>query len=430
MLSLQQALQDLTEKLWAKIKDKFIAKEDVINGVVLDPQWDILDTVQNNTSITLPSLDTFDEIYIVMDNGESTVIHQTAIKKESLLSDNENVTYREILLDTLYDAETYVTYYPDTNTIVPSICEGISIDEESDITTTIYTKKYSIVDGTKIAANLLSYDDTTTELGANNVQDAIVKLDEKVDNIPSGENGADGQDGKSAYEYAQEGGYNGTEAEFTEALGDIGDIGITLTTTLPSGQSSLTLTDERITTDSTLNAVYTSKFGMSVKSAVFEEGSLTIEFPSQDEDVDIKVVINANLALGGNGIGIESIEQTVTSTEDNGDNVITVTMTDGSSETFTIKNGSQGSQGEKGETGEQGIQGEQGVQGKSAYDYAVDGGYQGTEEEFASLFGNINNILNDINDELDTKAVITSGTTDLTAGTSELANGVIYCVYE
>jgi hypothetical protein len=66
---------------------------------------------------------------------------------------------------------------------------------------------------------------------------------------------------------------------------------------------------------------------MSVKSAVFDEGSLTLEFPSQDEDVDIKVVINANLALGGNG--------------------------------------------------------------KSAYDYAVDGGYQGTEEDFASLINSM-----------------------------------------
>jgi hypothetical protein len=133
--------------------------------------------------------------------------------------------------------------------------------------------------------------------------------------------------GKSAYQYALEGGYQGTEADFTESLGDMGDIGITLTTTLPSGETSLVLADERITADSTLNAVYTSKFGMSVKSAVFDEGSLTLEFPSQDEDVDIKVVINANLALGGNG--------------------------------------------------------------KSAYDYAVDGGYQGTEEDFASLINSM-----------------------------------------
>jgi hypothetical protein len=56
--------------------------------------------------------------------------------------------------------------------------------------------------------------------------------------------------------------------------------------------------------------------------------------------------------------------------------------------------GDKGDKGDQGEQGEQGIQGEQGVQGiqgeqgekgtdgKSAYVYAVEGGYQGTEEEF------------------------------------------------
>lgn len=48
-------------------------------------------------------------------------------------------------------------------------------------------------------------------------------------------------------------------------------------------------------------------------------------------------------------------------------------------------------QGPQGETGPQGIQGPQGdtgkdgVDGKSAYQYAVDGGYTGTEAEFAAL---------------------------------------------
>ena len=32
---------------------------------------------------------------------------------------------------------------------------------------------------------------------------------------------------------------------------------------------------------------------------------------------------------------------------------------------------------------------------KSAYQYAVEGGYEGTEEEFAKLLGNIDNVLND-----------------------------------
>lgn len=56
-------------------------------------------------------------------------------------------------------------------------------------------------------------------------------------------------------------------------------------------------------------------------------------------------------ADGEDGVGIQSVEQTTTSTADGGTNVITVTKTDGSSSTFSVKNGSKGSQGEKGESG-------------------------------------------------------------------------------
>lgn len=45
------------------------------------------------------------------------------------------------------------------------------------------------------------------------------------------------------------------------------------------------------------------------------------------------------------GVGIASIEQTTTSTEAGGENVITVSKTDGSSSSFTVRNGSQGPQG-------------------------------------------------------------------------------------
>ena len=67
-------------------------------------------------------------------------------------------------------------------------------------------------------------------------------------------------------------------------------------------------------------------------------------------------------------VGIQSVEQTATSTEDGGANIITVTKTDGTSSTFTVKNGSKGSAG---------------ADGKSAYQYAQESGYTGTEEEFA-----------------------------------------------
>lgn len=57
---------------------------------------------------------------------------------------------------------------------------------------------------------------------------------------------------------------------------------------------------------------------------------------------------------GADGIGIQSVEQTVTSTEDGGTNIITVTKTDGTSSTFTVRNGSKGSTGATGQAGRDG----------------------------------------------------------------------------
>ena len=62
--------------------------------------------------------------------------------------------------------------------------------------------------------------------------------------------------------------------------------------------------------------------------------------------------------------------------------------------------GSQGPKGDKGDTGAQGIQGEtgpagkdgtngtDGTNGKSAFEYAQDGGYAGTEADFIALLAN------------------------------------------
>ena len=57
---------------------------------------------------------------------------------------------------------------------------------------------------------------------------------------------------------------------------------------------------------------------------------------------------------GADGIGIQSVEQTATSTEDGGANIITVTKTDGTSSTFTVRNGSKGSTGATGAAGKDG----------------------------------------------------------------------------
>ena len=62
-------------------------------------------------------------------------------------------------------------------------------------------------------------------------------------------------------------------------------------------------------------------------------------------------------------VGIQSVEQTATSAEDGGPNVITVTKTDGTSSTFTVRNGSKGSTGATGATGAAGADGYTPVKG-------------------------------------------------------------------
>ena len=68
-------------------------------------------------------------------------------------------------------------------------------------------------------------------------------------------------------------------------------LGVEITDVLTAGQTSLTLTDNRITTDSILDAVYTSIFGVPVKSAEFSNGSLTLTFNLQTENMTVKAVI-------------------------------------------------------------------------------------------------------------------------------------------
>lgn len=79
----------------------------------------------------------------------------------------------------------------------------------------------------------------------------------------------------------------------------------------------------------------------------------------QSESLSGKTVIPQVI----NGAGILDITQTTVSSEDDGFNIVTVRLTDGTSMEFKIKNGSKGSTGEKGDQGIQGPKGDQGIQG-------------------------------------------------------------------
>lgn len=85
----------------------------------------------------------------------------------------------------------------------------------------------------------------------------------------------------------------------------------------------------------------------------------------QKEKISGKVAIPEVI----NGAGIKSIEQTSTSSEDGGVNTITVTLTDGETSTFEVRNGSKGSQGIPGEKGESGAQSDWDQNDHTALDY-------------------------------------------------------------
>lgn len=77
----------------------------------------------------------------------------------------------------------------------------------------------------------------------------------------------------------------------------------------------------------------------------------------------IKAASRTGSGEGGSGVGVESIIQTTKSTDDDGVNIITATLTDGTKSTFEIQNGSKGSKGDTGATGPKGDKGDKGDTG-------------------------------------------------------------------
>lgn len=133
-----------------------------------------------------------------------------------------------------------------------------------------------------------------------------------VRNGANGKNGADGQDGRD--------GSNGKD-------------GNGIKTAVLNADYTLTLTFDNGTS-------YTTP---SIRGATGNDG--------KDGDP------GADGQDGSDGVGIASIEQTTTSTADGGNNVFTITLTNGNRATFTVKNGSKGSTGSNGKDGKTPIKG-------------------------------------------------------------------------
>ena len=104
-------------------------------------------------------------------------------------------------------------------------------------------------------------------------------------------------------------------------------------------------------------------FSPTVEIVPFDKGTEVI-ITDRNGEHSFRVLNSDGAGTNGkDGVGVKSVVQTTTSTEDNGTNIVTVTLTDGTSSTFSVQNGSKGSQGIQGERGEQGEKGEKGDQG-------------------------------------------------------------------
>lgn len=92
----------------------------------------------------------------------------------------------------------------------------------------------------------------------------------------------------------------------------------------------------------------------SVSESTEDGGSNVVTF-SDGKTVTIKNGSKGSAGTNGtngtNGVGVSSVKQTTTSTADGGSNVVTVTLSNGTTSTFTVKNGSKGSTGAAGKDG-------------------------------------------------------------------------------
>lgn len=146
--------------------------------------------------------------------------------------------------------------------------------------------------------------------------------------------------------------------------------------------------------------------------------ALRVKAEKEREDAELKrnkqvadAISNINKAQANN---IKKIEQTTTSVESGGINVITITTGNGTT-SFEVRNGSKGDQGEKGEQGTQGIQGAKGDTGSQG-ERGLQGerGIQGERGEKGDM-GSIGKVSISVDN--------TTGTPSATATASKAADG-------
>lgn len=271
----------------------------------------------------------------------------TVLYNDCVIEDNEisyTITQQTLAVPGILDCE--ITLYGSDGKQITSPNFGIIVDEtvQSD------NEIESTNEFTALTKAMSDYADAKENLGTGGGGDST----------GGGGTGTNGKDGKSAYEIALEHGFKGTEAEWLESLeGEDGVSathswnGTVLTVSSASGTSSADLKGETGSpgADGFSPTVNVSKVGKTTTITITDKNGIKTATIKDGEDGTGGGGEGGSGADGEDGIGIASIVQTTKSTEDDGINIMTITLTDGSTHTFEVQNGSKGGQGDKGDDG-------------------------------------------------------------------------------
>lgn len=104
----------------------------------------------------------------------------------------------------------------------------------------------------------------------------------------------------------------------------------------------------------------------------------------------LNTAVESGAFKGDTGVGIKSVNQTVVATTDGGTNTFLITLTNGDSFEFNVRNGSKGSKGDKGDKGDKGEKGEKGDPGDSP---AGGGGVSSWNDLTDKPFGDMETVL-------------------------------------